>query len=66
MSSGATVRRSMTSTEMPSPANASAAATASWTIRDTETTVMSVPGCTTTDFPMGRMWSSGGCGPFMP
>ena len=44
MSSGATVRRSITSTEMPSPASCSAAATASCTIRDTDTTVMSVPG----------------------
>jgi len=39
MSSGATVRRSMTSTEMPSSNRRSAAATASCTIRETETTV---------------------------
>ena len=44
MSSGATVRRSITSTEMPSPASCSAAASASCTIRDTDTTVTSVPG----------------------
>ena len=49
MSSGATVRRSITSTEMPSPATRSAAATASWTIRETDTTVTSVPGRTTAD-----------------
>ncbi len=66
MSSGATVRRSITSTEMPSPATRSAAATASCTIRETDTTVTSVPGCTTADVPIGRMWSAGGCGPFMP
>ena len=66
MSSGATVRRSITSTEMPSSATSSAAATASWTMRDTETTVTSVPGRTTADLPMGTMWSAGGCGPFMP
>ena len=55
MSSGATVRRSITSTEMPSPASASAAATASCTIRETDTTVMSVPARTTADLPIGRM-----------
>ena len=66
MSSGATVRRSMTSTETPSLASRSAAAIASCTIRDTDTTVTSVPGCTTTDLPIGTMWSVGGCGPFMP
>ena len=66
MSSGATVRRSITSTEMPSPARRSAAATASCTIRETETTVTSVPARTTADRPIGRMWSGGGCGPFMP
>ncbi len=66
MSSGATVRRSITSTEMPSAARVSAAATASWTIRETDTTVTSVPGRTTADTPIGTMWSSGGCGPFMP
>ena len=49
MSSGATVRRSITSTEIPSSATASAAATASCTIRDTETSVMSVPARTTAD-----------------
>ena len=47
MSSGATVRRSITSTEMPSPATRSAAASASCTIRDTDTTVTSVPARTT-------------------
>ena len=66
MSSGATVRRSITSTEMPSPARRSAAATASCTIRETDTTVTSVPGRTTADVPIGTMWSAGGCGPFMP
>ena len=49
MSSGATVRRSITSTEMPSSASSSAAATASCTIRETDTTVTSVPGRTTAD-----------------
>ena len=49
MSSGATVRRSITSTEMPSPASCSAAATASCTIRETDTTVTSVPARTTAD-----------------
>jgi 2-oxoisovalerate dehydrogenase E1 component len=43
-----------------------AAARASWTMRDTDTTVTSVPVRTTADLPMGRMYSSGGCGPFMP
>ena len=52
-SSGATVRRSITSTEIPSPASSSAAASASWTMRDTETTVMSDPARTTADRPMG-------------
>ncbi len=66
MSSGATVRRSITSTEMPSPASVSAAAVASWTIRDTDTTVTSVPARTTADTPIGTMWSDGGRGPFMP
>ncbi len=66
MSRGATVRRSITSTEIPSSARRSAAAIASWTIRETDTTVTSVPGRTTADLPMGRMWSAGGCGPFMP
>ena len=66
MSSGATVRRSITSTEMPSPAKRSAAATASWTIRETDTTVTSVPGRTTAAVPMGTMWSDGGCGPLRP
>ena len=55
MSSGATVRRSMTSTESPSPATASAAARASWTIRETDTTVTSVPARTTADLPIGTM-----------
>ena len=54
MSSGATVRRSITSTEMPSPATASAAASASCTIRDTDTTVTSVPGRTTAALPIGQ------------
>ena len=52
-SSGATVLRSITSTEIPSAATSSAAATASWTIRETETTVTSVPGRTTADLPIG-------------
>ena len=56
----------MTSTEMSSRASSSAAASASWTMRDTDTNVMSVPARTTADLPIGRMWSSGGCGPFMP
>ena len=66
MSRGATVLRSITSTEMPSSARRSAAATASWTIRETDTTVTSVPWRTTADFPIGRRWSAGACGPFMP
>ena len=55
MSRGATVLRSITSTEMPSPATTSAAARASWTIRETDTTVTSVPARTTADLPIGRM-----------
>ena len=43
-----------------------AAASASWTMRDTETTVTSDPSRTTAERPMGRMKSAGGCGPFMP
>ena len=66
MSSGATVRRSITSTEMSAPARRSAAAIAEWTIRETETTVTSVPDRTTADLPIGTMCSVGGCGPFMP
>ena len=67
MSRGATVRRSITSTEMPSTAaTCSAAASASWTMRETETTVASLPGRTTAEMPMGTMWSAGGCGPFIP
>ena len=66
MSSGATVRRSITSTETSSPASVSAAASASWTIRDTDTTVTSRPARTTRDRPIGTMWSAGGCGPFIP
>ncbi len=68
MSSGATVRRSITSTEMcePSPANSSAAATASCTILDTDTNVTSLPGRTTAERPIGTTWSAGGAGPFMP
>ena len=58
MSSGATVRRSITSTEIPSPASASAAASASCTIRDTDTTVTSVPARTTADRPIGTRWSA--------
>ena len=65
-SSGATVLRSITSTEIPSPATSSAAAIASWTIRETDTTVTSVPARTTADTPIGSTWSAGGCGPFMP
>ena len=63
MSSGETVRRSMTSTEIPSDARVSAAASASWTMRETETTVMSSPGRTTAALPIGSMWSAGGFGP---
>ena len=66
MSSGATVLRSITSTEMPSAATDSAAATASWTILETDTTVTSVPGRTTAAAPIGTTWSAGGCGPFIP
>ena len=55
MSSGATVRRSMTSTEIPSPSSVSAAASASCTMRETDTTVMSEPARTTADVPIGRM-----------
>ena len=66
MSRGAMVRRSMTSTEMPSSATRSAAASASCTIRETDTTVMSFPERTTADVPIGTMKSDGGCGPFMP
>src|SRR3546814_2275234 len=44
VSSGATVRRSITSTDVPSSAaSCSAAASASCTIRDTDTTVTSLP-----------------------
>ena len=66
MSSGATVRRSMTSSEMSSSARVSAAASTSWTMRETETTVTSVPCRTTLEVPIGRTKSGGGCGPFMP
>ena len=59
MSRGATVRRSITSTEMPSSARLSAAASASWTIRETDTTVTSVAGRTTADVPIGRTKSAG-------
>jgi 2-oxoisovalerate dehydrogenase E1 component len=48
------------------PIGRSAAAVASWTMRDTETTVTSVPGRTTAERPMGTMKSSGGWGPFIP
>ncbi len=65
-SSGARVRRSITSTEIPSSLSCSAAATASCTIREMDTTVTSVPARTTAALPMGRRYSGGGWGPFMP
>ena len=54
MSNGATVLRSITSTEIPSASTAAAAATASWTMRETDTMVRSVPARTTAALPMGR------------
>ncbi len=66
VSSGATVRRSITSTEMPSVATSSAAARASCTMRDTDTSVRSLPGRTIAARPIGTTWSAGGCGPFIP
>jgi hypothetical protein len=53
MSSGATVRRSINSTEIPAAATSSAAARHSWTMRETDTTVTSVPLRTTAARPMG-------------
>ena len=64
MSSGATVRRSITSTEMPSPASCPPRPRPhSCTIRETETTVTSVPARTTADVPIGTMWSARRLGP---
>jgi len=53
LSSGATVRRSITSALIPRGASASAAASASCTIRDTLTMVRSVPSRTTLALPSG-------------
>ena len=53
MSSGASVRGSITSTEMPRSASRSAASSASSTIPDSATTVASLPSRTTRAAPNG-------------
>lgn len=62
-SMGATVRRSTTSTEMPSAASDSATARLSRTMRETLTTVTSVPSRSTFALPIGTTWSGENPGP---
>ena len=66
MSRGCTVRRSITSQSMPSPASSSAAASASLAMRDQATSVTSWPCRVTRAAPSGISYSSSGTGPFAP
>ena len=59
MSSGIRQRRSITSSEMPSPASSSAAASASGTVAASATTVTSLPSRATRASPSGTTWSGG-------
>lgn len=66
MSSGTSVRGSMTSTEMPSSASASAALTASGTALEIATTVTSDPWRSVRASPNGILYSSSGTSSFSP
>jgi hypothetical protein len=62
-SSGAIVRRSITSASMPSAASRSATTRLSCAMRENDTIVTSVPVRVTAALPIGTMWSSAKPGP---